>query len=141
MKKKYLQVFQQYKNSPPGHHGQEGLVHLWDLCIHIDTNTEFQFDGYVVIPDGDLFDPASHQQFVKFGEAGSLLCDVILQVIDPLYLFVSCGSVDSGLLAELSESENLISNFVIGFFALGFLNKLLLQGHQLLVDVFNGGLL
>ena len=57
---------------------------------------------------------------------GSLLCDVILQVIDPLYLLVSCGSVDSGLLAELSESENLISNFVIGFFALGFLNKLLL---------------
>ena len=43
MKKKYLQVFQQYKNSPPDHHGQEGLVHLWDLCIHIDTNTGFQF--------------------------------------------------------------------------------------------------
>lgn len=41
MKKKYLQVFQQYKNSPPGHHGQEGFVHLWDLCIHIDINTGF----------------------------------------------------------------------------------------------------
>ena len=48
------------------------------LCIHIDTNTGFQFDGDVVIPDGDLFDPASHQRFVKFGEVSSLLCDIIL---------------------------------------------------------------
>lgn len=121
MKKKYLQVFQQYKNSPPDHHGQEGLVHLWDLCIHIDTNTGFQFDGYVVIPDGDLFDPASHQRFIKFGEVSSLLCDIILQVIDPLYLLISCGSVDGGLLAEFSKTEYFIGNFVIGFFALGFL--------------------
>ena len=78
MKKKYLQVFQQYKNSPPGHHGQEGFVHLCDLCIHIDTNTGFQFDGDEVIPDSDLFDPASHQRFIKFGEVSSLLCDIIL---------------------------------------------------------------
>lgn len=43
--------------------------------------------------------------------------------------------------AEFSEPENFIGNFVIGFFALGFLDKLLLQGHQLLIDVFNGGCL
>ena len=43
------------------------------LCIHIDANTGFQFNGDVVIPDGDLFDPASHQRFVKFGEAGKSL--------------------------------------------------------------------
>ena len=83
-KKKYLQVFQQYKHSPPGHHGQEGFVHLWDLCIHINANTGFQFDGDAVIPDGDLFDPAPHQRFVKFGEVGSLLCNIILQVVDSL---------------------------------------------------------
>lgn len=52
-------------------------MRLWDLCINIDVNTGFQFDGDVVIPDGDLFDPASHQQFVEFGEVGSLLCDII----------------------------------------------------------------
>ena len=80
-----------------------------------------QFDGYVVIPDGDLFDPASHQRFIKFGEVSSLLCDIILQVIDPLYLLISCGSVDGGLLAEFSKTEYFIGNFVIGFFALGFL--------------------
>lgn len=58
------------------------------LCIHIDINTRFQFGGYVVIPDSDLLDPASYQRFVKFGEVGSLLRNIILQVIDPLYLFI-----------------------------------------------------
>lgn len=117
----------------------DDFVCLWNLCIHIDTNTGFQFDGDVVIPDGDLFDPASHQRFVKFGEMGSLLRNIILQVIDPFYLLVSCGSVDGGLLTEFSKSEYFIGNLVIGFLALDFLDKLLLQGHQLLVDVFNGG--
>lgn len=96
------------------------------LCIHIDINTRFQFDGYVVIPDSDLLDPASYQRFVKFGEVGSLLRNIILQVIDPLYLFVPCGGIDGGLLAEFSKSEYFIGNFVIGFFALGLLDKLLL---------------
>ena len=78
------------------------------LYIHIDTNTGFQFNGDVVIPDGDLFDPASHQCFLEFCKVGSLLCDIILQVIDPLYLLVSCGSVDSGLLTEFSKPEYFI---------------------------------
>ena len=116
-------------------------MHLWDLCIHIDANTGFQFNGDVVIPDGDLFDPASHQCFLEFCKVGSLLCDIILQVIDPLYLLVSCGSVDSGLLTEFSKPEYFIGNLVIGFFALDFLDKLLLEDHQLLVDVLNGSCL
>lgn len=111
------------------------------LCIHIDINTRFQFDGNVVIPDSDLLDPASHQRFVKFGEVGSLLCDIILQVIDSFYMLVSCGSVDGGLLTQFSKPEYFIGNFVIGVLALGFLDELLLQGHQLLVDVLNGGCL
>ena len=49
-----------------------------DLCIHIDINTGFQFDGDVVIPDSDLLDPASHQCFIEFCKVGSLLCDIIL---------------------------------------------------------------
>ena len=95
------------------------------LYIHIDANTGFQFDGDMVIPDSDLFDPASHQRFIKFGEVGSLLRNIILQVIDPFYLFIFCGSVDGGLLMEFSKPENLISNLVIGFFAICFLNKIL----------------
>lgn len=69
---------------------------------------------------------------------GGLLCDVILQVVDSLYLLIPCSGIDCGLLAEFSEPENLISNLVVGFFALGFLDEFLLQGHQLLIDVLNG---
>lgn len=65
----------------------------------------------------------------------SLLCDIILQVVDSLYLLVSCGSIDSGLLVQFSKPEYFISNLVIGFFALSLLDELLLQGYQLLVDV------
>lgn len=49
-----------------------------ELYIHINVNAGFQFNCDMVIPDGDLLDPASHQGFVKFGEVGSLLCDIIL---------------------------------------------------------------
>lgn len=66
----------------------------------------------MVIPDGYLFDPTSHQRFVKFGEVGSLLRDIILQVIDPLYLLISCSSIDGGLLEEFSKPEYFIGNFV-----------------------------
>lgn len=68
---------------------RDSCINGTHLCIHIDANIRFQFDGDVVIPDGDLFNPASHQRFVKFGEVGSLLCDIILQVIDSFYLLVS----------------------------------------------------
>ncbi len=53
-------------------------MRLWDLCINIDINTGFQFDGDVVIPDSDLLDPALHQCFIEFCKVGSLLCDIIL---------------------------------------------------------------
>lgn len=87
-----------------------------DLCIHINANTRFQFDGDAIIPDDDLFEPASHQRFVEVVEVGSLVSDIILQVVDSLDLFVSCGSVYGGLLAEFLKSEYFIGNFVIVFF-------------------------
>ena len=48
------------------------------LCIHIDINTRFQFDGNVVISDSDLLDPALHQCFIEFCKVGRLLLDEIL---------------------------------------------------------------
>lgn len=81
----------------------------------------------MVIPDGYLLDPASHQCLIEFCQMCSLLGNEILKIIDSLYLLVSCGSIDGGLLAEFPESENLISNLVVDFFALGFLDELLLQ--------------
>ena len=58
-----------------------------------------------------------------------MLCDVILQVVDSLYLLIPCSGIDCGLLAEFSKTEYFIGNFVIGLFAMGFPDKLLLQGH------------
>lgn len=75
-------------------------MRLSDLHINIDTNTGFQFDGDMVIPDGDLFDPASHQRFVKFGEVGSLLCNIILQVIS----FSSMFSTEVACEARMTEA-------------------------------------
>lgn len=97
-----------------------------DLCIHINADAGFQFDGDAVIPDGDLLNPASHQCFVEFCKVRGLLRDVILKIIDSLYLFISCSSIDSGLLSKFSKPENLISYFVVVLFAIGFLNELLL---------------
>ena len=92
--------------NPPVQSRSRGFRASMKLDINIDTNIGFQFNCDAVPPDGYLFDPASHQRFVKFGEVGSLLCDIILQVIDPLYLFIPCGSVDGGFLAELSKPDS-----------------------------------
>lgn len=116
----------------------EGFMRLWDLCINIDTNTGFQFDGDMVIPDGDLLDPASHQCFIEFCKEGGLLRNVILQVVNSFYLFISCSSIDGCFLAKFSEPEDLIRYFVVVLFAVGFLNQFLLQRHQLFVNAVNG---
>ena len=77
-------------------------------CIHINADARFQFNCDVVIPDGDLLDPASHQFFIKFSKEGGLLREVILQVVNSLYLFIPCGGIDSCFLAKFSEPEDLI---------------------------------
>ena len=61
--------------------------------------------------------------------------NVILQVVNSLYLFISCGCINGCFLAEFSESENLIRYFIVVLFAVGFLNDLLLQGHQFFDNV------
>ena len=43
------------------------------LCININADAGFQFDGDAVIPDDDLHDPASHQSFIEFYKIGGLL--------------------------------------------------------------------
>ena len=96
------------------------------LCININADAGFQFNCNVVIPDGNLLDPASHQCFIEFCKIGGLLRNVILQVVNSLYLFISCGCIDGCFLAEFSESEDLIRYFVVVLFAVGFLDQLLL---------------
>ena len=106
-----------------------------ELCIHINADAGFQFNCNVVIPDGDMLDPASHQRFIEFSKEGGL------QVIDSLYLFVPCDGIDGCFLAKFSESEDLIRYFIVVFFAIGFLNEILLQGHQFFVNAVYGSCL
>lgn len=102
-----------------------------ELCMNINTQSGFQFYGEMVIPDGYLFDPASHQCFIEFCQVCSLLCNEILKVVDALYLLVSCGSVNRGLLTEFAEPENFICDFIIGLFAVCLLQKILLQSQMM----------
>ena len=44
-----------------------------DLCIHINADAGFQFDGDVVIPDSDLLDPASQEQWTERLQSENLL--------------------------------------------------------------------
>ena len=89
--------------------GEEPFMSM-KLCIHINADAGFQFNCDAVIPDGYLLDPASHQCFIEFCKIGGLLCDVILQVIDSLYLFVPCGCINGCFLTEFSESEDLMAD-------------------------------
>ncbi len=43
-------------------------MRLWDVYINIDTNTGFQFERELVIPDSNLFDSASHQRFEEYNK-------------------------------------------------------------------------
>lgn len=84
-----------------------------NLCIYINADTRFQFDSDAVIPECDLLDPASHQCFIEFCKIGGLLRNVILQVVNSLYLFISCGCINGCFLAKFSESEDLIRYFIV----------------------------
>ena len=95
------------------------------LDIHTDAGLEFHSD--VIFQYGNLPDPAVDQRFLKFCEGSGLLCNIVLQLVDSFYLLISFSGIDSGLFTELTESENLICNFIIGFSAVGLLDELLLQ--------------
>ena len=47
-------------------------MYLWDLCIHIDTNTGFQFNRAAVVPYCDLLKPEFYKHFIKCGKVRSL---------------------------------------------------------------------
>lgn len=79
----------------------------------------------MILIDSKLLDEPFDQCLIKLCDVGFLTGDEFLQLFDPLYLFIFCGSIDGGLLMEFSKPENLISNLVIGFLVICFLNKIL----------------
>ena len=95
----------------------------------------------MVFPDGDLLEPAFNQGFVEGFKVGTLLFNVILQVVNSCNLHVSGSGVNGAFFTLFAEFENLVSNLIVGFFVVSFFEKLFLKFHQLLVNAISGALL
>ena len=84
----------------------------------------------IIVPVGVLFGgmiivAVATFKYHKVEFSAVFIAVVLIAFVFPS-MFFFCGGIDGGLLAEFSKSEYFIGNFVIGFFALGFLDKLLL---------------
>ena len=87
----------------------------------------------MILEDGDLFDQAADQRFIKLCDGGGLAFDEILQVPDLLHLFVLDDAVHFGLPALIPEPENLISDGVVVSLLVDLFQELFLQLAQTLV--------
>ena len=104
------------------------------LAFNINTESGLKFYSEVVFPDGDLFQPAFYQGFIEGFKVGTLLFNVILQVVDSCNLCVSGSGVNSALLALFTELENLVGYLVVGFLVVGLFEKFLLKLQKLFVN-------
>lgn len=109
--------------------GWEGFVRLWILTFNVNFQSGLELYREVVIPNGDLLKPAFYQSLIEFRKAGWLFFDVILQVVNSCNLCVSGGGVNSAFFTLLTELENLVGNFIVGFLVVSFFEKLLLEFH------------
>ena len=95
----------------------------------------------MVFPDGNLLEPAFYQGCIEGFKVGTLLLNVILQVVNSCNLRVSGSGVNSAFFTLLSKFENLVGNLIVCFFVVSFFDKLSLKLHQLLVNAISGVLL
>ena len=96
-----------------------------ELCININTHSGFQFNGEMVIPDGYLLDPASHQCFIEFCQVCSLLVSeaIIVRRTSPLASIVLMDSFskNTGMffsfncLMYFKQSKVFLANRLIDF--------------------------
>lgn len=77
------------------------------------------------------------QILIKFRKLGRLLLDEILELLDAANLLITGGGVDVGLFFFFSELENLISDLVVVLAFADFIQKLLLELEQILIDCLN----
>lgn len=95
----------------------------------------------MVAPDGYLTKPAFYQGFIEGFKVGTLLFNVILQVVNSFNLRVSGSCVNSAFFTLFAELENLVGYLVAGFLVVSLFKKLFLKLHQLLVNAISGVLL
>ena len=67
----------------------------------------------MVFPDGYLFEPAFYQGLIEGFKVGTLLFDVVLQVVNSCNLCVSGSSVNSAFFTLFVELENLVGYLVV----------------------------
>ena len=77
----------------------------------------------MVFPDGDLLEPAFDQGLVELSKVGTLLLDVVLQVINSFNLRVSGSGVNVAFFTLFAELENLVGNLIVGFFVVSLFEK------------------
>ena len=77
----------------------------------------------MVIPDGYLTKPAFYQGFIEGFKVGTLLLDVVLQVVNSCNLRVSGSCVNGAFFTLFAELENLVGYLVVGFLLLAFLSS------------------
>ena len=111
------------------------------LFFNLNFQSGLEFHCEVVLPDDDPLKQALHHGFVEAFQVCGLLLDEILQFIDASNLCISGGSINRTFLALLPELEDFIGNLVVGFFVIGFFEKLFLELLQSFVNVISGVLL
>jgi len=104
------------------------------LCFDVDCDSGLEVDGEMIFENRDLRDQALDQRLVKPRDGGGLLPDEILKVSDQPHLLVSNNTVNLGLLPHVPEPENLVRDCIVVIFLVGFLQELLLQFPEALID-------
>lgn len=100
------------------------------LFCNIDADAGFELDREVVGENGNLLDEPLDLILVKVRDAGFLLIDEILQLLDPVHGFFPAVAVHLGFFFLFPEPENPIGNGVVVLFAVGLLDKFLLEFYQ-----------
>lgn len=83
-------------------------MRLKALTFNINFKSGLKLQCEVVFPDGDLLEPAFYQGLIELGKVGTLL----------------------------TEFENLVGNFIVGFLVVSLFEKFLLEFHQLFINAF-----
>ena len=92
----------------------------------------------MVLPDDDSLKPALYQGLIEGFHVCGLQFDEILQLVDAGNLRVSGSSVNRTFFSLFPKLEDIVGNLIVGFLAVGLLEKLLLKLQQLLIDGIRG---
>lgn len=99
-------------------------MHLRALPFNINFQSGLELHCEMVFPDGYLFKPAFYQGLVELSKVGTLLLDVVFQVVDSFNLGVSGSGVNGAFFMLFTELENLVGNLIVGFFVVSLFEKL-----------------